>query len=66
MGKSPGVHFFDEFPRLGSYFAHGVKLTTGELRSILCCDTIIPYGTGKPLSAADKVSVSVKISVANH
>eukprot|EP00238_Polyblepharides_amylifera_P001938 CAMPEP_0196601920 /NCGR_PEP_ID=MMETSP1081-20130531/96160_1 /TAXON_ID=36882 /ORGANISM="Pyramimonas amylifera, Strain CCMP720" /LENGTH=652 /DNA_ID=CAMNT_0041927817 /DNA_START=79 /DNA_END=2037 /DNA_ORIENTATION=- len=54
-----GVHFFEDFPRLGGYFAHGVKLNSKELRQLVCCDTLLPAGSGKPLSPLDKDYVAI-------
>jgi hypothetical protein len=57
------VHFFNDFPRLGAYYAQRVALADGELRAVLCCDTVIPHGSGKKISEEDKDYVAAVAEV---
>mmetsp|Transcript_7496 Transcript_7496/g.8656 ORF Transcript_7496/g.8656 Transcript_7496/m.8656 type:complete len:632 (-) Transcript_7496:445-2340(-) len=61
------VHYWDDFPRLGAYFAAGIKVKTGELKCIMCADSLRNQGTGKKLAEDDKdyiMAVSRQVALA--
>eukprot|EP00193_Tetraselmis_chui_P011158 CAMPEP_0177792642 /NCGR_PEP_ID=MMETSP0491_2-20121128/24637_1 /TAXON_ID=63592 /ORGANISM="Tetraselmis chuii, Strain PLY429" /LENGTH=560 /DNA_ID=CAMNT_0019315077 /DNA_START=19 /DNA_END=1698 /DNA_ORIENTATION=+ len=54
VAENKAVNFFRRFPRMGSYFASAVQGHEDEYRALLCADTVVPQGSGKVFSQADK------------
>lgn len=54
VAENKSVTFFRRFPRMGSYFVSAVQGQEDEYRALLCADTIVPQGSGKVFSQADK------------
>lgn len=50
----PRVKFFKKFPKVGAYQACAVSLSSGEYRQILCADTLLPEGSGKPFTKEEQ------------
>jgi hypothetical protein len=50
----PRVKFFRKFPRVGAYQACAVTLASGEYRQVLCADTLLPEGSGRPFTKAEQ------------
>jgi hypothetical protein len=48
------VTFFRRFPKIGSYLACGIQVSSGEFKSVLAVDTLMPEGNGQPLSTEDQ------------
>eukprot|EP00240_Pyramimonas_obovata_P004059 CAMPEP_0118945420 /NCGR_PEP_ID=MMETSP1169-20130426/42217_1 /TAXON_ID=36882 /ORGANISM="Pyramimonas obovata, Strain CCMP722" /LENGTH=347 /DNA_ID=CAMNT_0006891133 /DNA_START=171 /DNA_END=1210 /DNA_ORIENTATION=- len=63
-----GVHFHNEFPNVGGYLAQAVKMSTNELRMLVCADTLLRgNGCGKPFTPKCKdyvAAVARKVSAA--
>lgn len=49
VSYEPSIKFFRQFPKIGAYYACAVQLSTGEYKSLLCLDTLLPEGNGQPL-----------------
>ena len=60
----PRVKYFDEFPKVGAFFALPIKTKTGEVKAILCTDTLAPTGNGKPLSEDTKALIRKLVDAA--
>ena len=46
------VTFFRRMPRVGAL--HAVAVRAGATHALLCCDTLLPGGSGAPLSSSDR------------
>eukprot|EP00892_Ulva_mutabilis_P003140 jgi/Ulvmu1/12827/UM098_0008.1 len=52
--QEPRMKYLNEFPAIGAYFAAAVKQKVGSFSSILAADTLVPHGSGQPLSVEDR------------
>lgn len=50
----PRVKYLNDFPAIGAYFAAATKQSSGCFSSILAADTLVPHGSGQPISAEDR------------
>jgi hypothetical protein len=53
--KVDQMKFFKPLPRVGAYYAQALaNAASGEVKALLCADTTITLGEGKPFTLADK------------
>lgn len=52
--EEPRIKYLNGFPAIGAYFAAVTQQSSGVFSSILAADTLVPHGTGQPLSADDR------------
>lgn len=52
--QEPRIAYLNEFPAIGAYFAAAVKQKSGSFSSILAADTLVPHGSGQPVSSDDR------------
>mmetsp|Transcript_31137 Transcript_31137/g.77492 ORF Transcript_31137/g.77492 Transcript_31137/m.77492 type:complete len:512 (-) Transcript_31137:119-1654(-) len=64
--KVDEVKFFKPVPRVGAYYAQTLNnADSGEVKAVLCADTTITLGKGRPFTPADKqfmTEVAAKVS----
>ena len=54
VAYDPRINFFRQFPKIGSYQACGVQMSSGEFKAVMCVDTLFPEAGGQPLSQEDQ------------
>lgn len=52
--QEPRMKYLNDFPAIGAYFAAAVKQEVGRFSSILAADTLVPHGSGQPISTNDR------------
>ena len=62
----PRINYLDKFPKVGAFYALPIKSKTGEIKAILCADTLAPTGNGKPLSADSKALIKSLVDAAGQ
>lgn len=50
----PRFKYLNDFPAIGAYFAAATKQNSGCFSSILAADTLVPHGSGQPISTDDR------------
>ena len=60
------VKYFDKFPKVGAFYALPIKSKTGEIKAVLCSDTLAPTGNGKSLSADSKELIQSLVAAAGQ